>query len=101
MEFGPLIMLIVGVFAGIALMRLAAVWSKYHGQRVVTCPENQRPAGVAVDARRAAVAGLRFRHDLKLHACSRWPERAGCGQECLRQIEEAPEDCLIRNILVR
>ena len=82
-------------------MRLAALWSKYHEQRVVTCPENRRPAGVVLDARRAAVTGLMFDPAFRLAQCSRWPERAGCGQECLRQIESAPADCLVRNILVR
>ena len=31
--------------------------------------------------------------------CSRWPEQAGCGQECLAQIEESPQACLVRSIL--
>ncbi|HKE29605.1 MAG TPA: hypothetical protein VKB88_44960 [Bryobacteraceae bacterium] len=101
MGFGPLIMLVVGVFAGIGLMRLAALWSKYRGERVVTCPENQRPAGVTLDAGHAAASGLGFRTDLRLSTCSRWPEKAGCGQECLSQIAAAPQDCLVRNILAK
>jgi hypothetical protein len=35
----------------------------------------------------------------RLSACSRWPERAGCGQECVSQIQESPEGCLVRNIV--
>ena len=101
MDFAPLFMLGVGVFAGIALMRLAALYAKYRGKRIVTCPENQRPAGVALDASHAALSGLGLRTDLRLSTCSRWPERAGCGQECLSQIAAAPEDCLVRNILVK
>jgi hypothetical protein len=34
-----------------------------------------------------------------LSACSRWPERAGCGQECLSQIEAAADGCRVRGIL--
>lgn len=101
MDIGPLLMLTVGVFAGIVLMRLAALFGKYRGKRVVTCPENQRAAGVALDAGHAAWSGLGFRPDLRLTSCSRWPERAGCGQECLSQIAAAPEDCLVRNILTK
>ncbi len=101
MGLAPLIMLGVGLFAVILLMRLAALWWKYRGERVVTCPENQRPAGVAVDARHAAASGLGFRPELRLSACSRWPEHAGCGQACLAQIEAAPEGCLVRNILLQ
>jgi hypothetical protein len=34
-----------------------------------------------------------------LRDCSRWPERQGCGQECLKQIELSPDGCLVRHIL--
>jgi hypothetical protein len=56
---------------------------------------------VRVDARHAAASGLASSPDLRLESCSRWPDKAGCGQECLRQIQAAPEDCLIRNIWIR
>jgi hypothetical protein len=101
MELGPLIMLVIGVLVGIALMRLAALFAKYRGKRVVTCPETKRAAGVELNARHAAMTGLAARADLRLSECSRWPERAGCGQPCISQIEAAPADCLVRNILVR
>ena len=39
------------------------------------------------------------RPQLRLDACTRWPEKRGCGQECLGQIEGAPDACLLRNIL--
>jgi hypothetical protein len=100
MDLGPLIMLGVGVFAGIGVMRLAALLAKYRGKRVITCPETQQPAGVTLDARHAALSGLVSHPGLRLSDCSRWPERAGCGQECLAQIHESPEGCLVRNILV-
>src|SRR5579883_1206278 len=70
----------------------------FHAERLVQCPENCRPAGVRVDAWRAAGTGLGKPH-LRLSACSRWPEREGCGQECLRQIEASPRDCEVRRIL--
>jgi hypothetical protein len=101
MALQPLMMLGAGLLAGIILARLAALWWKYRGRRVITCPENQRPAGVTVDARQAALSGLGSRPELRLSDCSRWPERAGCGQACLRQIEAAPADCLVRNILLK
>jgi hypothetical protein len=66
------------------------------GQRVIACPENTEPAAVTVDAGHAAISALRGFRDLKLEQCSRWPEKAGCGQECLRQIEASPVDCLVR-----
>ncbi|MBI1787339.1 MAG: hypothetical protein HYR60_07290 [Acidobacteria bacterium] len=90
----------------ILLLGLAAVlfiagyfareWWKLRGARVIRCPENLECAGVAVDAVHGA-----FGAPLKLKECTRWPERAGCGQECLRQIETAPDGCLVRNIITQ
>jgi len=93
--------ILAGVLVVVALWRLARAWLNYRGQRLITCPENQKPAGVQVDARHAAATALGHAPRLRLNQCSRWPEKAGCGQECLRQIEAAPEDCLVRNILMK
>lgn len=85
-----------------AIPILAAAWRRYHGTSVITCPETSQPAAVEVNAVRAALTLLvGGAPDLRLSDCSRWPERRGCGQECLRQIEAAPEDCLVRNMLRR
>ncbi len=81
----------VAVFFGIRAFR---GWLKYRGECVVSCPENQKTAGMRVDAWHAA-------SHLRVSTCSRWPERAGCGQQCLAQIESAPEDCLVRGILAQ
>jgi hypothetical protein len=89
------------VAAGIVTVRLAAAWLHWRGDRRILCPENRRPAGVRVDARHAAATALVHKVDLRLSSCSRWPEHAACGQQCLSQIQAAPEDCLVRNILVR
>jgi hypothetical protein len=91
----PLALVVLGIVAG----RLVSTWLRYRGARLITCPENRRPAGVRVDDGHAALTALKGTPELRLASCSRWPERAGCGQGCLAQIEAAPEDCLIRNIL--
>jgi len=96
-----LVLAIASVLAALAVWRIASAWLKYRGRRVVTCPENQHPAGVTVDALHAASTALGKTPELRLASCSRWPERAGCGQPCLSQIEASPEDCLVRNILVK
>lgn len=80
-------------------LRLGWAWMTYRGPRLVTCPETQQPAGVNVDTAHAAWTAIVHPPALRLDACSRWPERQGCGQECLRQVELAPEGCLVRNIL--
>jgi hypothetical protein len=76
---------------GIAIMLLpAAIWGRtllrrYSGSRLVSCPENHQAAVVDVDAQHAAATGLHGRPDLRLSCCTRWPERADCGQPCLDQ----------------
>ena len=101
MDLGLLVILGVAALTGIALVRLITLYARYRGKRVVTCPETKQAAGVELDARHAAGSGFAARADLRLSDCSRWPERAGCGQECLSQIQASPADCLVRNILVR
>lgn len=64
---------------------------RFHGKMLVTCPETKRAAAVAVANWRAVLAPIAAPRTLQLSACSRWPERRGCGQECICQIEEDPE----------
>ncbi len=89
------------ILTAVAAWRLTAAWFRYRGRMVITCPENERPAGVSVDVRHAAATGLSRAPELRLSDCSRWPERADCGQACLKQIQDSPENCLVRGILVR
>ncbi|MDQ5856725.1 MAG: hypothetical protein M3542_00415 [Acidobacteriota bacterium] len=69
------------------------------GERVITCPETCSTEVVRVDAGHAAWTDMSGEKDLRLEACSRWPERADCGQDCLAEIECAPEGCLVRERL--
>lgn len=88
------------LLAGVAVW-LGRTWLKYRGQRVITCPENKRPAAVVVDAAHAAATVFGKAPELRLSECSRWPEKAGCGQECLSEIRESGADCLVRNIIAK
>lgn len=90
---------LAAVLIGIAARRMAGVWWRYRGPRVVTCPENQSSAAVRVDAGRAALTAAGGVPDVRLSGCSRWPERADCGRGCLRQVEASPEGCRALNIL--
>jgi len=75
-------------------------WFRFRGVRLIVCPENYQPAAVKVDARRAARwAALSGEADLRLNACSRWPEKEGCDQACLSQIENSPETCALHSIV--
>lgn len=65
----------------------------YRGTSVITCPETDQPAAVKVDLLRSAFA------DLRLGDCSRWPEKAGCDQDCLRQLAAQPEACRLHTLV--
>jgi hypothetical protein len=96
--------IVVGIFCLLYLVipLAAGAYVTFRGKRLVTCPETRRPAAVEVNVFPAALsAGIFGEAKLRLKSCSRWPEREGCGQECLLQVELAPEDCLIRTILDR
>lgn len=88
---------LVALLAGIGLRRMIAAWLVYRGHRLVNCPENQKPAGVVVDAWHAAATAMGGNPKLRLSGCSRWPK--DCGQECLAQVESAPEDCRLEKVL--
>lgn len=92
---------VAGMYLLVRLVTSLRSYFKLRGKRLVTCPETNRPAAVAIDAQRAAREPIVGSPHLRLSECSRWPERQCCGQECLRQIELAPEDCLVRNIVTR
>jgi hypothetical protein len=86
--------LVVGVLTIVILLvvwRSVLAYFKFRGVRVVTCPETAKPAAVEVNAKHAAIRGVIGKLNFKLESCSRWPERQGCEQECLAQIEAAPE----------
>src|SRR4051794_32984931 len=92
---------LLAVAGGIAAGRLLHTWFRQRGARAIMCPENLRPAGVTVDARHATLTGFAGTAELRLSSCSHWPERAGCGQQCLSEIEASTEGCLIQKTLVK
>jgi hypothetical protein len=71
-------------------------WRQTRGKRVIVCPETGTCEAVALDPRHAAKTALAGNEELRLSSCTRWPERAGCGEECIAQIEAAPDGCLVR-----
>jgi hypothetical protein len=79
------------------------VWavSKYRGSKIVTCPETGRPAAVELDALHASLTSTVGLPDIRLEQCWRWPMKNQCGQECLVDLDVAPDRCLISGVLVR
>lgn len=88
------------IVASIAFL-LVRSWLHMRGTRLITCPETHAPAAVELDVKHALVTGAAGFAEYRLRDCSRWPEREGCGQMCLSEIEEAPHDCLVREVLRR
>jgi hypothetical protein len=88
---------------GIASVPLWRAFRRFRRERaafLVTCPRTGEPAAIEVEGRHRAWTVLGAR-ELRMRDCSRWPvrETAGCGEECLRQVEAAPEECLVLTIL--
>jgi hypothetical protein len=92
------LVLAVGLFVFRAIPGVRAFF-EFRGKRLITCPETQKPAAVDVAAGEAGVGAFLTEPTLRLKNCSRWPERSGCGQDCLQQIEADPENCLVWNIV--
>ena len=94
-------LLLIATLLALTVLFVAGVaafeYFRYRGDRFVTCPENRKRVAVKVDAAHSAIAAALGNPQLRLSECTRWPEKQDCGQECLRQIELAPAECLVRN----
>lgn len=75
-------------------VRAVLGWREARGKRVVECPATHEPAAVELSRWRP----FRTRsHEVR--TCSDWPEREGCAQACLREIEGAPDGCRVQTLL--
>lgn len=92
------LVLAVGLFVLRAAPALRAYF-RFRGDRLVSCPETHKAAAVHVAAAEAGIGAFLNEPTLRLNECSRWPERESCGQECLRQVEAEPQNCLVWNIV--
>ena len=93
---------LLAVVGGLVLFRFipaVQTYFMYRGKRLITCPETLTTEVVNVAAGKAAAEVFVGGSSLRLEECSRWPERRDCGQECLRQIEADPDNCLLWNIV--
>jgi hypothetical protein len=75
-------------------------YRRFRGTRVVTCPETGCGAAVEFDRGHAAMTFAMGETKYRLTSCTQWPEKEGCGQGCVSQIEESPDGCLVENMLV-
>ena len=93
-----MIILAAALWLGIRFVRSS---SRFRGSRIVTCPETNKPTIVEVDALHASLTSAVGLPDIRLKDCSRWPIKEQCGQECLMDLDVAPEGCLVSGVLMR
>lgn len=82
---GVLAIGIVTVVLPVALTTLA----DHREPKSLVCPETGLATTVQVDAGRAARGAVFGRMRMAVQNCSRWPERADCGQGCVAPLVEA------------
>jgi hypothetical protein len=92
-------LVVVAIYFGVRFFVRAA--GRFGGSQVVVCPETGKQAMVEVDTPRAALTSLIGQTDIRLESCWRWPLNEGCGQQCLLQLDVAPDDCLVRSVLTK
>ena len=96
----PVVYLIIAIAAFLVLYYVVpwtvGAYLRYRGNMLVTCPETRRPAAVTIDIAHTLLTAVLGKPKPRLNSCSRWPERKDCRQECLEEIEIAPERCLVR-----
>jgi hypothetical protein len=101
MALGVRTLLVAVLLIGLCwiLVRALRSYLRFRNRMVVTCPETQTQVGVDVNAKHAAITSCLGKGSLQLVDCTHWPDRQGCGQECLSQIERSPESCMVRKRL--
>ena len=62
---------------------VAGVFARYRKPRIVRCPETGEAVFMRIDARHAAATSVPGPPDIRVAACSRWPEREDCDQACV------------------
>jgi hypothetical protein len=80
---------VIAVVLGIAtffLIRMFVKFVQFRGRRDVLCPETGANAIIRIDALHAALSSAMADPELRVSACSRWPERQGCRQECVLRL---------------
>lgn len=87
------------IFVSFGLFLIGREIVRYRGRRIITCPETNQPAAVHINMAKVAREAVLGKANLRLDQCTRWPERAHCGQDCLSQIKADPESCMVWNIV--
>jgi hypothetical protein len=84
--FAALVVATSLIAVAVLVGRAARKYWKLRGPHVVRCPETGCTAAITVDP--LGASGLRGHTRVEVASCSRWPEREGCDQACLRGFVE-------------
>lgn len=95
-----IVAVLVGAALYVGIRYVFRAIQQYRGTRIVTCPETGSPTIVEVDAIHAALTSVAGIPDIRLEACSRWPLKENCGQECIANLG-LPSECLVRSMLMK
>lgn len=76
------ISMIVAMLAIGGLLVFFPMASRYRYKKVVKCPETDQPAEILVDASPSS-SSRSGKKLLTIRACSLWPKRKGCTQNCI------------------
>lgn len=66
-----------------AAWAVGKVYLKSRGEREIACREAGHMATIELDARHAVAMHAIGETRRRVKSCSLWPERRGCGQNCL------------------
>jgi hypothetical protein len=101
MTYTDVILYALAALLVVAAWQMGRMLLELRGTRLTTCPETGGTVAVDLDLKYSAVHSAFGRNQFRLSDCTRWPERAGCGQMCLGDVEADPHDCLARAIVAR
>jgi hypothetical protein len=81
--------ILVLAFVYVMLPVAVSTYQTLRGVQVVTCPATHARTAIEVDELHAAFTSVLGPTDLVVADCAEWPDRAGCGQECVAQVHVA------------
>ncbi len=83
----PLLMMLGILAMGMLLVILPVVldiYARYRGRRLVSCPETRELVEVEVDTNRTAWTAVFGKAIPRVKACSLWPRKKGCPEDCVK-----------------
>ncbi len=71
----------------VVLLKPDTYFTRHH---TIVCPEAHAQTDIEIDRAHRLKTLLRGTSELRVAGCDRWPERQGCDEECLLQVDLKP-----------